>query len=251
MKKLFLFLGVFAILDYIFGWSDKSITCVLADPITSAIGGAIGLGQGLFGTGTSQQQAQRTRTQFRPEDLARIEAARGGYQSQVGDLMSQLAKSKETLQTGLKLPSGQFQFSATPDAITRALASQAGQQVAQQAAAQRAAIAQQFRGQPGAQMALQRQADIQSRLVQNPLLFQAYQQQQGRELTQAQQQQVAVEALNRALLGREQAVTGLAQTGVGAQQNLLSTLLTLGQGLGEQIQSGQMKGRSGGLFGGK
>ena len=102
---------------------------------------------------------------------------------------------------------------------------------------------------PGAAMALQRQADIQSRLQQNPLLFQAFQQQQGRELTQAQQQQAAAEAANKALLGREQAVTGLAQTGVGAQQNLLSTLLSLGQGLGQQVQAGEMKGRSGGLFG--
>lgn len=250
MKKLFLFLGVFAILDYLFGWSDKSpITCILADPITATLG-AVGIGQGLFGTGTSQQQAQRMRTEFRPEDLARIEAARGGLQTQVGDLMSQLGTSREALR-GIVLPSSQFQFSTTPDAMTRALASQAGQQVAQQAAAQRAAIAQQFRGQPGAQMALQRQADIQSRLVQNPLLFQAFQQQQGRELTQAQQQQAAAEAANRALLGREQALTGLAQTGVGAQQNLLSTLLSLGQGLGTQATSGQMRGRSGGLFGGK
>mgnify|MGYP003704704599 CR=1 FL=1 len=86
------------------------------------------------------------------------------------------------------------QFSTTPDVMTRGLASQATQQMAQQAAAQRQAIAQQFRGQPGAQMALQRQADIQSRLQQNPLLFQAFQQQQGRELTQAQQQQAAAEA---------------------------------------------------------
>jgi hypothetical protein len=249
MKKLFLFLGVFAILDYIFGWSDKSVVCQLADPITGAIGGALGIGQGLFGTASSQQQGQRAFTQFRPEDLSRIEAARGGYQGSVADLMSQLGTSREALQKGLVMPSSQFQFSAAPDAMTRALAAQAGQQMAQQSTAQRQAIANQFRGQPGAALALQRQADIQSRLQQNPLLFQAFQQQQGRELTQAQQQQAAAEAANRALLGREQAVTGLAQTGLGAQQNLLSTLLSLGQGLGQQVQTGEMKGRSGGLFG--
>lgn len=249
MKKLILFLGVFSVLDYIFGWTTSPIQCVLADPITGAIAGGLGLAQGLFGTASSQQQGQRQRTEFRPEDLARIEAARGGYQGSVADLMSQLGSSREALQKGIVLPQSQFQFSTSPDAITRGLAAQAGQQMAQQAAAQRQAIANQFRGQPGASMALQRQADIQSRLQQNPLLFQAFQQQQGRELTQAQQQQAAAEAANRALLGREQAVTGLAQTGTGAQQNLLSTLLSLGQGLGTQVSEAQMKGRSGGLFG--
>lgn len=210
--------------------------------------GAMSLGKDLFGTGTSQQQSSTSQMQFRPEDLAAIQAARGGLQGQVGGLMSQLGASREAIQKGYTMPTGQFAFGATPDAMTRALASQAGQQVAQQAAAQRAAIAQQFRGQPGAQMALQRQADIQSRLVQNPLLFQAFQQQQGRELNQAQQQQSAAEAANRALLGREQAVTGLAQTGLGAQQNLLSTLLSLGQALGQQQTTSSMSGRSGGLF---
>jgi hypothetical protein len=217
--------------------------------ILGAVPSAIQLGQGLFGTASSQQQNQRQRTEFRPEDLAAIQAARGGLQTQVGDLMSQLGSSRQAIQQGIVLPSSQFQFSASPDAMTRGLAAQAGQQMAQQAAAQRQAIANQFRGQPGASMALQRQADIQSRLQQNPLLFQAFQQQQGRELAQAQQGQAAAEAANRALLGREQAVTGLAQTGMGAQQNLLANLLSLGQGLGTQVSEAQMKGRSGGLFG--
>lgn len=210
--------------------------------------GAMSLGKDLFGTGTSQQQTSTSQMQFRPEDLAAIRAQQRGLQTQVGDLMSQLGASRQALQQGYVMPQSGFQYSATPDVMTRALASQAGSQIAQQAAAQRQAIAQQFRGQPGAQMALQRQADIQSRLQQNPLLFQAFQQQQGRELTQAQQQQAAAEAANRALLGREQAVTGLAQTGLGAQQNLLSTLLSLGQALGQQQTSSSMQGRSGGLF---
>lgn len=249
MKKLFIFLGVFALLDYLLGWSDKSLACILADPITGAVMGAASIGQGLFGTSSQQQQGQQSFTQFRPEDLARIEAARGGYQASTADLMKQLGASRQALQQGYVMPQSGFQYSTSPDAITRGLAAQAGSQIAQQAAAQRQAIAQQFRGQPGAQMALQRQADIQSRLQQNPLLFQAFQQQQGRELTQAQQAQSAAEAANRALLGREQAVTGMAQTGMGAQQNLLSTLLSLGQGLGAQIQNAQSEGRSGGLFG--
>jgi hypothetical protein len=213
------------------------------------IASGLSLGTDLFGKATSQRQAQTSQTQFRPEDIAAIQAAKGGLQTQVGGLMSQLGTSKEALQKGFVMPSGQFAFGAAPDVISRGLAAQAGQQMAQQAAAQRQAIANQFRGQPGAAMALQRQADIQTRLQQNPLLFQAFQQQQGRELAQAQQGQAAAEAANRALLGREQAVTGLAQTGVGAQQNLLSTLLSLGQALGQQQTTSQMGGRSGGLFG--
>lgn len=249
MKKLLLLTaGVFIALDYIYGWSVSPIVCVLADPITGAIGGALGIAQGLFGSGTSQDQTQQTRTVFRPEDLAQIEAARGGLQTQVGDLMSQLGRSREALQTGIRLPSGEFSFATSPDAITRALAAQATQGIGQQVGAQQRQIAQQFRGAPGASRALQAQAAMQGRLAANPLLFQAFQQQQGRELQQAQQAQAAAEAVNRALLGREQAITGLAQTGMGAQQNLLSTLLSLGQGLGTQVQSGQMKGRSGGLF---
>lgn len=250
MKRLLLLCGgIYAVLDYIYGWTSGPIICVLADPVTAAIGGAMTLGQGLFGTASSQNQNQRSFTRFRPEDLKRIEAQRQAYQTQVGDLLGQLGKSREALQSGLVMPSSSFQFSAAPDAITRALASQAQQGIGQQVGAQQRQIAQQFRGTPGASQALQAQAAMQGRLTANPLLFQAFQQQQGRELNQAQQAQAAAEAANRALLGREQAVTGLAQTGVGTQKNLMSDLLALGQGLGEQIQTAQMKGRSGGLFG--
>lgn len=222
---------------------------ILADPMTAAagIGGAIGLGKDVFGSASKQSQNQRAFTQFRPEDLQRIEQARGGYQQSTQGLLDQLQRSQAALSQGYKMPISDFQYSASPDAMTRALASQAGQGIAQQAAAQRAQIASQFRGQPGAMQALQRQADIQSRLQQNPLLFQAFQQQQGRELSQAQQNLANTEAANRALLGREQALTGFAGTGVSANQNLMSNLLSLGQALGEQIQQGQMQGRSGGL----
>lgn len=210
---------------------------------------AIGIGKSLFGTTTKQDQTSTTRTEFRPEDLAAIEAARGGYQTQVGDLLGQLTRSREAIQKGFVMPSSQFQFSATPDAITRALAAAGQEQIAQNAAAARRNIpANLFSGSPEATRGLSKIADIQARLKANPLLFQAFQQQQGRELTQAQQQQSAAEAANRALMGREQFGVGLGQMGLGAQQNLLSTLLSLGQGLGTQVQTGQMRGRSGGLF---
>jgi hypothetical protein len=231
-------------LGEIFGHSDA----ILADPVTGAVGAGLGLAQGLFGTKSSQQQNQRSFTQFRPEDLARIEQARGGLETGTAGLLSQLEQSRKALQEGFRMPTGEFQFAQSPDAITRALAAQATQGLAQQAGAQQRAIAQQFRGQPGAGRALQAQVAMQSRLQQNPALFQAFQQQQSRELSQAQQQQAQIDAVNRALLGREQAVSSLAGTGLSAQQQLLSNILGVGQALGDQVQTSQMKGRSGGLL---
>lgn len=217
--------------------------------IASGIGGGLGLAQGLFGTGTTQNQTQTSQTQFRPQDLSRIEAARGGYQGQVGDLLSQLTASREALQKGVVMPSSTFQFSTTPDVTTRGIVSMGQQQLAQNAAAAKKNIPTNlWSASPVAASNLARIVDINTRLQQNPLLFQATQQQRERELQQAQQAQNAAEAANRALFGREQALTGYAQTGVGAQQNLLSTLLSLGQALGQQQTTSSMRGRSGGLF---
>lgn len=112
------------------------------------------------------------------------------------------------------------QFSATPDVMTRGLAAQAGQQMAQQAAAQRAAIANQFRGQPGANMALQRQIDMQSRLQANPILFQAFQQQQQREQLQNQANMQAQQAANQALIQQ----LGLRAAPLEAQKALLGSV---------------------------
>lgn len=240
------------------------------------LGGALALGQGLAGTGSRQQQNQQSFMRFRPEDMAAIEAARGGVVGGTQNLLQQLAQSQQAIRQGFQTPETQFrlstlpgtgfQFSQTPDAMTRGIAALGAQSLGAQTAAQQQQIAQQFRGQPGASRVLQAQAGMQSRLQQNPLLFQALQQQQGRELAQAQQQmaqvaaqnqaelmqaqqrQAQTEALNRAILGREQAVTGLGTTGLGAQSNLLAQQLGLGQAFGQQITQALARGRSGGLF---
>ncbi|NBU33829.1 hypothetical protein EBZ38_03290 [bacterium] len=248
MKKFFkglLGLGFLVLLYKLNELLDTS-DLILADPV-SIVGGGLGLAKGIFGEAQSQQQQQRSFTQFRPEDLAGIEQARGGLQSGTQGLLGQLQASQEAIRRGITTPTTGFQFGQAPDAMTRALAAQATQGTAQQAAAQQAQIARQFQGQPGAARALQAQAAMQSRLQQNPALFQAYQQQQGRELAQAQQQLAQTQAANQAIMGREQALAGMSGTGMQAQQNLLSSLLGLGQAMGQQVQSGQMQGRSGGL----
>lgn len=221
---------------------------ILADPVTAglAIGGGLGLGKGLFGTKQSQQGMQQAFTQFRPEDLAAIESARTGFQQGVQGLLGQTQASQEAIQKGYVQPSTQFQFAQAPDAMTRAIAAQATQGLTQQGASQRQQLAQQFRGPVG--QILGSQAAMQTRLQQNPLLFQAFQQQQQRELTQAQQQLAQQQAANAALLGREQALTGLAGTGLSAQQNLLAQQLGLGQAFGSQMQTTNQSGRSGGML---
>jgi hypothetical protein len=222
---------------------------ILADPMTigTAVGGGMGAAQGLFGTSSKQQQSQRQFTQFRPEDLAAIQQARGGFEQGVQGLLGQTEASRQAIRQGFIQPSGQFQFSQAPDAMTRAIAGLGTQGLREQGSVQRQQLAQQFRGPVG--QILGRQAEMRTQLQQNPLLFQAFQQQQGRELAQSQQQMTAQQAANQALLGREQALTGLAGTGMSAQQNLLGQQLGLGQALGEQVTAALSRGRSGGLFG--
>jgi len=157
------------------------------------------------------------------------------YQSQiaggvggVGGYRSAAEQAAQQLQTGFTP-----QFSTRPDVMTRGLASQATQQMAQQAAAQRAAIAQQFRGQPGANMALQRQIDMQSRLQANPVLFQAFQQQQQREQLQNQARLQAQQAGNQALIQQ----LGLRAAPLEAQKALLGSVGQALQLTGTQQQT--------------
>lgn len=216
-----------------------------ANPITAGLGSALGLAQGLFGT--AQRSRATGRTEFMPQDISAIRGAQTAYQQMVPGLLSDLQARQQAVLQGVQAPQTGFQFGMSPDAITRALAAQATQSMGQQAAAQRQQIARQFRGQPGAVRALQAQADIQTRLQQNPLLFQAFQQQQQRELSQAQQQMAQQQAANEAIMAREQLGANLAMMGPQQQANLLNTLLSLGQAMGTNVQEQQSRG--GGLFG--
>jgi len=138
------------------------------------------------------------------------------------------------------------QFGAGLDPMAQSQIAQGQQQLAQQAAGQRAQIAQQFRGQPGVSNILQSQAARQTALQQNPLLAQAREQQRGRQEREFQLGLQAQEAANKARLGMGQAdlqrqllgnqalmqQLGLEQAPMAAQQQLLSGLSGLAQLLG-------------------
>lgn len=219
---------------------------ILADPVSGAIAGGLALGKGLFGTASSQQGTQRAFTQFRPEDLAAIQQAAQGTTAGTQSLLDAINAASQAYSTQFVKPPTSFSFSQTPDAMTRAIAAQATQGLAQQGAAQRADLAQKFRGPVG--QILGRQAEMQTRLQQNPLLFQSFRDQQSREAFQNQQNLANIEAANRALAQQQQGLVGLAGTGVSAQGNLLAQRLGLGQALGEQIQTQAQRGRSGGML---
>jgi hypothetical protein len=197
--------------------------------------------------GTKQSSTSSSRLQARPEDLAAAEAIRKGIQTTLPDYLKQLGTLQTDISTGVQAAPSSFAFQMSPDAITRGLAAQATQGMAQQAAAQRAQIASQFRGQPGQSNVLQRLADVQTRLQQNPLLFQAFQQQQARELSQAQQNQAARESANQAALQRAMGMANLGTTGLTQQQNILELLNRMAEQYGTRIN--EQSQRSGGILG--
>lgn len=169
------------------------------------------------------------KTLLDPQLLQMYKGYLTGYQQQVQQQYQPQAEAAAAqMQTGFTP-----QFSTRPDVMTRGLASQATQQMAQQAAAQRAAIAQQFRGQPGANMALQRQIDMQTRLQSNPVLFQAFQQQQQREQLQNQARLQAQQAGNQALIQQ----LGLRAAPLEAQKALLGSVGQALQLTGTQQQT--------------
>lgn len=222
------------------------------------------IASGIFGDKTSGKSSsnQTQGWDFQAQDAAALRAQQDQYarnaqgqQSLLGRLGQQSAAGGPLqLQTTGMLPT----FNNSPDAITRGLASQATQGMAQQAAAQKAAVAKQFQAQPGAGGILQRQIDMRNRLNANPALFQAFQQQNQRELGQYGANQQGQQAQNNALLqqlqaqqGQRQEQQGFGAAGLGIDQNSMSMLADLAKLFGKQTVSGDTKSeqRSGGILG--
>lgn len=231
--------------------------------VGSLLGGAATAGKGLFGTAEQADRGtqQRSRLQLRPEDQAGIQAQQARVQQQAGGLTS-LAEQlrQQSFQAGapqlgaISAP----RFGGQLDELSRGLVAQGQQQLAQGASAQRQALANQFRQQPGVARALAAQSANRATLQQNPLLFQAAASQRAREGEEGRLRLASEQASNQALLQQQGAgqlaraeQLGFGQAGAGAQSQLLQQLVGLGQLQGERVQqtSQQAQGRSGGLFG--
>lgn len=181
----------------------------------------------------------RQAAEFRPEDIAAIQESQQASKL-AGQNLGQFLQSLQQ-QAGAEKP---FAF-AGPDALTRALASQATQGIAQQANAQQQQIARQFANAPGASRALQSQVAMQARLAANPALLSAYQGQQQRQL-----QELGARQAQRG----EQA--GYAQTGYGISQQDLKNAQAVADMFKAVVSSGtktsgqtaETTGRSGGIL---
>lgn len=261
----------------------------LLGDIAGGIADIGGIGSALFGkTNTTNTTGTTTAQQIlRPEDIAAIRAQQNAQQQQTQqfqNLLQTLQQASLRPQQGLntqfagpaQIQAFNPQFSQGLDPMSQALISQGAQALAQQAATQRGAVARQFGGsQPEVARILQSQIAAQSALQQNPLAFQAVQQQTARELgqqglglqaaqanNQAQLQQAAQGALfqqaaNQAILQQQEAQTAqrneaanLGSAGLNAGQSLLSTLTVLANLFGQQqtTQNQETKQKSGGLL---
>lgn len=188
---------------------------------------------------TNESFKSSQRSQFRPEDVMALQQSQQESQLAGQNLQNFLKTLQQQSQ-------GEQPFTVGgPDAMTRALASQATQGLAQQAGALQKQVGQQFGANPMAAKALQTQIAMQNRLASNPALFNAFKDQQQRQL-----QELAARQSQRS----EQA--GLAQTGYGVSQNALrnaalladmfKTVLSEGTKTGTQEQ--QAQSRSGGIL---
>lgn len=186
--------------------------------ILTGAGSILGALPGLFGSTTTT--TQRAGLEFRPEDLARMEAGAGQYQGGVTDLLSQLQKFQTGLQQMPQAP-GAFQYTGGYDPITRSLAAQGRQDILRSGAAAQANLPPELRAVLGPQ------ANLQAALQANALLPQLGQQQFARQLSQAQMQQQQYGDQARNLLAQTQLGANLATTGLGAQANLAQYLTDL------------------------
>lgn len=148
---------------------------------------------------------------------------------------------------------GQYDVPTALDAFAQSQLSRGTQDLQSQAAAQRQAIAQQFRGQPGLSNVLQAQTARQMALNQNPMLSQIAQDQSARNLQEYQANLQGTELANRAMLGMSQDQLQRALLGNQAltnqlglrlmpgqlEQGALSNLTGLTQIFGKQMSTGQ------------
>lgn len=216
------------------------------------MGAVLDIGKGIFGTGshenTSNQQTQST--QFQGQDTNAIRNAQQGYQSLVDQLTKQAQDYQKQAQ-GMQVNLTQPQFGTNLDATAQNLVSgaQAGNRAQTDAGVR--SIGQRFgSSNPGVSQILQQQTRNAGNLQNNPLQFGAMQEQNSRVAQQAGAQNQAQLQQQQANLGALGSAFGFGQGGVGNAQNLLSTLLGLGQSMGTQVGTGQgqAQGRSGGLF---
>lgn len=212
---------------------------------TAALGAAIpGIVETFIGKPTDVGGTQRM--QLRPEDIAALQRALGGLQQGQGSFLQQLQGLSSQVRPQQFMP----QFSNTPDAIAQGNIAQGQQALRQQAGAQQQAIQRQFGAtSPGIAQALSRQTSLQAGLQANPLLFQALQEQQGRQLGQQQLGLQATQAGNQAMLAGLGLQGQLAGQGFQAQQALPALLAQIAQMQGTQVQTRDIQ-RRGGLFGG-
>lgn len=229
------------------------------------------------GTGSSQNGSSSgsSYTNFQAPDQAAIRGAQEQLSPLVQNLIGMANRSASSAQgnanninTGFSPFNVQLQqpnFNQGLDSTAKNLMSVEQANNAARTGAQTRQIASQFSGSnPGLSQILQQQTRNASNLQNNPLAFQASQEQTSRLGNQAQinnqaalqqsQNNAGLQAQGNAANLQQQQATGNAlnfqNAGVGAAQNQLATLLGLGQAMGQQVQGGtqQAKGKSGGLF---
>ena len=247
----------------------------VATGIGQGVGQGVGLAKDIFGSKQSQDVAGSQRTAFTAQDEARLRQQAdayskdvGGYQKLLSQLQGQAASPAPQLQTNLGLNTSftMPKFGGGLDTESQSLLGLVQQQQANQLQAQQNQLRSQLRNNPILASLMGSQLGTQAQLAQNPLLFQAQQAQDVRNIGRAQAQNEAQQLGNAALqaqgqfgnqamlgqfgLGQQQRAeqAGFGQQGVSASASLFDMLQKLGQQFGTTYQNQSSSGRSGGLF---
>jgi len=212
--------------------------------------------------GTPMEVGGTTQRVFRPEDAAALQEALAGVRSGQQTLVSQLDQARAALPGTLALQQFTPQFSTQPDVIAQGFIGQGQQALRQQAGAQQRSIQRQLGAtSPGLAQALSRRAGLEAGLQANPLLLQALQEQQQRQLAQ---QQLGLQSLGQfqqaqlAQRGQQLQEAGLrgqlAQAQLSPQLALAQLQAQLAEAQAQQVQQRDIQNRGGlglaGLLGG-